>query len=87
MRYEYAVDESNDCLTLTDNNDELKTSFDSEIILYPLDDAIGVVDKLNWYEEYYGLLVNELKMHLEYYGWSEEDFKSVIEDVKANMGE
>ena len=87
MRYEYTVDESNDCLTLTDNNDELKTSFDSEIILYPLDDAIGVVDKLNWYEEYYGLLVKELKMHLEYHGWSEEDFKSVIEDVKANMEE
>ena len=87
MRYEYTVDESNDCLTLTDNREELKTSFDSEIVLYPLDDAIGVVDKLNWYEEYYGLLVKELKMHLEYHGWSEEDFKSVIEDVKANMEE
>ena len=85
MRYEYSEDRINDCITLTDNEEELKTSFDSEIVLYPMDDAITVIDKLNWYEQYYGLLVGMLKEHLEYHGWTEDDFKGVIEDVEANM--
>lgn len=76
-----------DCVTLIDNKDELKTSFDSEIVLYPAEDAMNVIDKLNWYEQYYGLLVKMLKENLEYYGWGEEDFMSVLEDVKANMDE
>lgn len=87
MRFEYSEDEENNCLTLYDNKEELKTSFDSEIILYPLEDAALVIDKLNWYEKYYGFLVKELKMHLESYGWTEDDFKSVIEDVKYNIEE
>lgn len=87
MRYEYAEDMIEDCVTLIDNEDELKTSFDSEIVLYPAEDAMNVIDKLNWYEQYYGLLVKMLKENLEYYGWGEEDFMSVLEDVKANMDE
>lgn len=87
MRYEYAEDMIEDCVTLIDNKDELKTSFDSEIVLYPAEDAMNVIDKLNWYEQYYGLLVKMLKENLEYYGWGEEDFMSVLEDVKANMDE
>ena len=80
-RYETSEDLENDCITLTDTMDELTTSFDSEIILYPLEDAVTVVDKLNWYE----LLVQMLKENLEYEGWSEDDFKSLIEDVEANL--
>ena len=87
MRYEYAEDMIEDCVTLIDNEDELKTSFDSEIVLYPAEDAMNVIDKLNWYEQYYGLLVKMLKENLEYYGWGEKDFMSVLEDVKANMDE
>ena len=81
MRYEYTKDTMDDCITLTDNEYELKTSFDSEIVLYPLEDAIPIVDKLNWYDK----LVKEMKMHLEFYGWSEDEFKSIIEDVEANL--
>ena len=40
MRYEYTKDTMDDCITLTDNEYELKTSFDSEIVLYPVEDAI-----------------------------------------------
>ena len=43
MRYESQKDIENDCLTLIDNEDELKTSFDSEIILYPLEGAEQIV--------------------------------------------
>ena len=85
MRYEYAEDVENDCITLTDNEEELKTSFDSEIMLWPMEDAITMIDKLNHYENYYGLLVKMLKEHLEYHGWTEEDFKGLIEDVEANL--
>ena len=46
-RFEYFDDGVNDCLTLKDNEDKLKTSFDSEIILYPLEDAMLVIDELN----------------------------------------
>ena len=80
-RYEYNEDLENDCLTLVDNEDELKTDHDSEIVLYPLDDAVTIVDKLNWYE----LFVQMLKENLEYEGWSEDDFKGLIEDVEANL--
>ena len=81
-RYEYNEDLENDCLTLVDNEDELKTDYDSEIILYPLDDAVTVVDKLNWYEA----VVKEMKSHLEYYDWTEEDFKkTIIEEAEANL--
>ena len=47
VRFEYFDDGVNDCLTLKDNEDKLKTSFDSEIILYPLEDAMAVIDELN----------------------------------------
>ena len=85
MRYEYTEDPENDCITITDNQDELKTSFDSEIMLSPMEDAITVIDKLNYYENYYGLLVKMLKENLEYEGWTEDDFKGLIEDVEANL--
>ena len=47
VRFETSEDLENDCLTLTDNEDKLKTGFDSEIILYPLEDASAVIDELN----------------------------------------
>ena len=81
MRYKTSKDYTNDCLTICDEEEELQTSFGSEIVLYPLEDAETVVDKLNFYE----LLVKELMMHLEYHEWTEDDFKSVIEDVEANL--
>lgn len=47
VRFDTVDDVENDCLTLTDNEDKLKTGFDSEIILYPLEDACAVVQELN----------------------------------------
>ena len=80
-RYTYTTDDMNDCITLYDEEEELKTSFDSEIVLYPLEDSVTVVDKLNFYEA----LIKELKMHLEYYDWTDKDFKDVIEEVELNL--
>ena len=86
MRYEYTEDTSDDCITLRDEKDELKTSFGSEIILFPAEDAITVIDKLNYYENFLNLLIKEVKGHLIYHGWTEEDFqKTIIEEVEANI--
>ena len=81
MRYETQEDIENDCLTLIDNEEELKTSFDSEIMLFPLDGAEQVVNKLNWYEA----VVKEMKSNLEYHGWTEDNFRLMLEDVEANL--
>ena len=81
MRYETEIDNLNECVTLKDNNHELKSDFESDIVLYPIDDALSVVQKLNWYE----LLVEMMKEHLTYEGWTEDDFKGLIEDVEANL--
>lgn len=47
VRFETSEDTMNDCLTIVDNQDEIKTGFDSEIILYPLEDASAVIGELN----------------------------------------
>ena len=47
VRFETSEDTENDCLTIVDNQDEIKTAFDSEIILYPLEDASAVISELN----------------------------------------
>ena len=47
VRFDTVDDVMNDCLTITDNEEQLKTSFDSEIILYPLEDASAVIQELN----------------------------------------
>ncbi len=86
MRYEYKEDTMDDCITLTDNEDELKTAFDSEIILFPAEDAMTVINKLNYYENFLQALIKEVKQHLAYYDWSEEDFqRTIIEEVEANL--
>ena len=47
IRFETTEDTMNDCLTITDNTDKLKNGFDSEIVLYPLEDASILVNELN----------------------------------------
>ena len=47
VRFETSEDFENDCLTVTDNEDKVKTAFDSEIVLYPLEDASAVISELN----------------------------------------
>lgn len=85
LRYTYDEDKEEDCITLFDEKEELKTSFESNIILSPAEDAITVIDKLNHYEKYYGVYIKMLKENLEYYGWTEENFKDLLEDVEVNL--
>ena len=47
VRFETSEDVENGCLTLTDNEDKLKTGFDSELVIAPLEDAELIVQELN----------------------------------------
>ena len=47
VRFETSEDTMNDCLTVTDNQEQLRNGFDSEIILAPLEDASLIVRELN----------------------------------------
>lgn len=80
VRFETVPDMMNDCLTITDNEDRLKTSFDSEIILYPCEDAEAVIDELN----VQCAIVSMLKEQLEYH----EDIQDIeywIQEVREDM--
>jgi len=80
VRYKTSKDYTDDCITICDEKEELKTSFGSEIVLYPLDDALLVVDELNKKDTiikvlYDALLNYEDKQDIEY--WIDE----AIEDL------
>ena len=63
VRFEAVEDVENDCLTLIDNLDKLETGFDSEIILYPLEDAFAVVQELNVQCAIVSMLVGHLELY------------------------
>ncbi|MBR0371118.1 MAG: hypothetical protein IJH63_10440 [Methanobrevibacter sp.] len=78
-RFETIEDKLDDCITITDIEDKLKTSFDSEIILYPIGDASIVIDELN----IQCAIVEMLKKHLGLYE-AEEDIKYWIDEVRED---
>ena len=75
MRYKYTKNYLDDCITICDEKEELKTSFDSEIMLSPMEDAETVVFELNKKEAiiqvlYEALLSYEDEQDIEY--WMKE---------------
>ena len=79
-RFTVDVDESNDCLTIFDKEEKLKTSFDSEICLFPLEDASAVIDELN----VQCATVKMLKEELESYE-DPQDVEYWIKEVREDM--
>lgn len=47
VRFETSEDLENDCLTVTDNEEQLRNGFDSELVIAPLEDASILVNELN----------------------------------------
>ena len=80
VRFDTVDDVENDCLTLTDNEEQLKTSFDSEIILYPLEDARAVIQELN----VQCATVKMLREQLEYHE-DPQDIDYWIREVREDM--
>ena len=83
VRYRYSKDYTNDCITVCDKKEELKTSFDSDITLAPLDDAITVVDELNKKE----CIIHELKQTLRDNHFCDEDIDYIIASALDNYEE
>lgn len=79
-RYKYQKDIENDCITICDEEDELKTSFDSEIILFPMEDAISVIDELNIQTAINKMLVEQLESYEDI-----EDIKYWIKEIRDDF--
>ena len=82
VRFETSEDTENDCLTIVDNQDKVKTAFDSEIILYPLEDAMNVIDELNIQCAIVDMLVDQLEVHEDI-----QDIEYWIREVREDMVE
>ena len=81
IRFETTEDTMNDCLTITDNTDKLKNGFDSEIVLYPLEDASIVINELN----VQCATVQMLRRMLKSYDVELEDIDYWIQEVREDM--
>ena len=77
-RFEYKENKMDDCIELIDELDELKTDYDSNIVLYPLDDSITVVDYLNTQSK----IIARLTLELTYNDYEDENIQEIIEDAK-----
>jgi len=80
IRFETTEDTMNDCITIIDNEEQLKTSFDSDIILYPAEDACTVIDELN----VQCAIVQMLREELERYD-DPQDIDYWIQEVREDM--
>ena len=81
MRYDYTPDENDNCLTLHDQQEHLKTDFGTDIVLYPLEDALFLVNHLNKQEKFIEVLIRELKAN-EY---DDENIKELLEEADYEM--
>ena len=79
-RFEISEDTLDDCITVTDSKEELKTAFDSNIVLYPIEDALAVMEELNVQCAIVDMLVEHLQMYE-----AEEDIKYWIDEVREDM--
>lgn len=83
MRYNYSKDYGNDCITVCDKKEELKTSFDSDITLAPMEDAIQVIEELNKKE----CTIHELKQVLRDNHFTDEDIDYILASALDNYEE
>jgi hypothetical protein len=79
-RFEYTENTMDDCITITDNEEKLKTSFDSEIVLYPAEDAINIIDELNIQCAINKMLIEQLQSFEDI-----QDIKYWIEEIREDM--
>ena len=79
-RYKYQKDIENDCITICDEEEELKTSFDSEIVLSPMDDAITVLTELNIQTAITKMLIEQLESYEDI-----EDIKYWIKEIRDDF--
>ena len=77
VRFETSEDTMNDCLTVTDNQEQLRNGFDSEIVLAPLEDASLIVRELNIQCAVNTMLIEQLESY--------EDIQDIMYWIKEVM--
>ena len=80
VRLETVEDHENDCLTITDNLEQLQTSFGSEIILSPREDAATLVNELNIQYAVVSMLIEQLENYNDI-----EDIMFWIQEIVEDM--
>ena len=80
VRFETKEDTMNDCLSITDSTDQLKNGFDSEIVLYPLEDASILINELNVQCATVQMLREELESYED-----PQDIDYWIQEVREDM--
>ena len=81
-RYIVKEDLENGCLTIEDTLEELTNSFGSEeLMLFPIEDASPIIDRLLFLEEY----VNILEGHLRFFEFTDKDFHDCKEEAEMNI--
>ena len=80
IRFDTTEDTENDCLTITDNQDQLRNGFDSEIILAPLEDASLIVWELNIQCAVNRMLIEQLESYED-----PQDIDYWIKEIREDM--
>ena len=80
VRLHVDEDYENDCITITDNLEQLQTSFGSEIILSPREDAATLVRELNIQYAVVSMLIEQLEDYLDI-----DDIMYLISDVAEDF--
>ena len=80
IRFDTTEDTENDCLTITDNQDQLRNGFDSEIILAPLEDASLIVRELNIQCAVNRMLIEQLESYED-----PQDIDYWIKEIREDM--
>ena len=79
-RFETSPDTMNDCLTVTDNEEQLRNGFDSELVIAPLEDAELIVQELNVQCAINKMLREQLEYHED-----PQDIDYWIKEVREDM--
>ena len=79
VRLTYKEDEFDDCITITDQLEQLTTSFGSNLVLSPSEDAITIIDELNRQYAIVEMLIGELKTY--------EDSQDIMDWIERTIGE
>lgn len=87
MRYTADPDYKDDVVTIYDEKEELKTEFDSEIILAPIDDALTVISELNKKECIINILTKALEEELKKQYYCDEDIDYYFKDLMEDLNE
>ena len=77
-RFTYTENTEENCLELIDEAEELKTDYDSNIVLYPLDDSITIVDYLNTQSK----IIARLSLELTFNDYEDENIQELIDEIK-----